>query len=168
MLKNQIIRKKIRMDEYAILDVQTGEIKDLNTPDISLVSSVITGKTIISSKNYVILDIDYLNKMISLNKGKINQLKLDLGLLLLICSSMEYNTNHLESSENNPQSAKSIASELGISQRTVKDSLNRLIQIDLLFYGSINGKNEPKKYYVNPLFLRKGKLFLKELFQAFK
>ena len=71
---------------------------------------------------------------------------------------------------NIPFTAKTISLELGLKQRTVKESLNSLAALGIIYNGILKTSvyNNKKIICVNPTIIRRGKDFLPELFTIFK
>ena len=146
-----------------IADTETGETFDMSNS--VLLKRTETGKISISYPFY-----NFINskKIIDLIESGIK----DVDLALLICMSLNIlkGENICLNNNDDPHSTDSIAKMIGQTIQATKVKLNRLINLDLIHYGTINHRrNLGKVYVINPNILKKGNLsrvFLKKLFKG--
>jgi predicted transcriptional regulator len=168
MIARKNKKVKINLNNYHVVNRNTGEL--LKEANIMLTKTKIEDKMIVSSEKYVTLDTEAVLNIIKSHGDDLNKLKLDVGLLFLISPYISFFTNALVDKNDIPFTTKTLALELGFTQRTVKNSLNSLIAFGLVYQGSIKTSTYKNKkvYWVNPTLIRKGKDFLPELFIIFQ
>ena len=159
---------KINLNNYNLVNRNTGEL--LDKANIMLTKTQIEDKMIVSSEKYVTLDTEAVLSIIKSYGDDLNRLKLDVGFLFLISPYISFFTNALVDKNDIPLSTKTIALELGLTDKTVNNSLNSLIAYGLVYKDSIKTSTyrNKKVYWVNPTLIRKGKDFLPELFNFFQ
>lgn len=146
-----------------IADTETGETFDISNS--VLLKRTETGRI---SINYVLFNFINSKKLIDLLFLGIR----DVDLALLICMSLNMTKGENICLEDNddPHSTASIAKMIGQTIQATKTKLNRLLKLELLYYGVVNHRRDSGKVYViNPNILKNGnysKVFLKELFKG--
>ena len=140
-------------DRFGIYDFETEEIKTLKGE--KLTASKPTKQVSVSFKNYLYLDTDSLK--ILKNNGISD---FEIGLLLLMCSNLAFNSNVAMNDEGVPHTSKSIAEMLGQTPQAVRRKLRKLEQIGVIKKTNIPGNRDlGKVYLVNPNLIRRGKNF---------
>ena len=129
---------------------ETGETIDAQALD--LIRRTSTGEISINSKKFVYLDTDKLSILLA------NGIKqVDLALLITISSNMLIGYNICLETDDKPHTTSSIAKLIDNTDQAVKIKLNRLIKLDVLYYGIMKeNKKLGKVYIVNPHIIRKG------------
>ena len=159
---------KLNLNNYHVVDKTTNELIDISNLQLFKIKK--ENKMIVSSEKYVTLDTVAVLNIIKSHGDDLNKLKLNVGFLFLISPYISFFTNALVDKNDIPLSTNTLALELGLTDKTVSNSLNSLIAYGLVFKGSIKTSSYKNKkvYWVNPTLIRKGKDFLPELFIIFQ
>lgn len=144
-----------------ITDRETGEIFDISNS--VLLKKTSKGKFSVSYPSYNYINIEKLNDLILAGIKDV-----DLALILCMSLNLIKGQNICLAENDEPHTTASIAKMINQREQPVKIKINRLKELDLLYYGVVKqvGYNR-KVYVVNPNFLKKGKkfnIFLKALF----
>ncbi|MEN8858231.1 MAG: hypothetical protein ABF260_09235 [Flavobacteriaceae bacterium] len=144
-----------------IVDIATGEQFDISNS--TLLKKTSRGEFSVNYSSFNYINNDKLRDLIAAGIKDV-----DLALILCMSLNLIEGQNICLAENDAPHSTASIANMIGQQQQPVKMKLNRLIDLDLLYYGHVKqiGYNR-KVFVVNPNFLKKGKIFnifLKELF----
>ena len=153
--------KQLKISGDEIADTETGETFDISNS--VLLKRTEKGKISISYSLYNFINSE---KIIDLVVFGIK----DVDLALLICMSLNMLKGENICLENNgtPHTTASIASMIGQTIQSTKLKLNRLMNLNLIYYGTIDHRrNSGKVYVINPNILKTSnlsKVFLKKLF----
>ena len=143
----------------SLLDNSTGELIVLPSNEFELYKKTQTNTSTINSQKYIIVDSIEL-ELLYRKSSNPNQLKNEIGLLISLAPRIQFKSNVLLAANEEPLTADSIAEYFNLSRKTVKSTLNTLVQHGVIFYGKIESINLKKKaYFVNPYLFRMGKDF---------
>jgi hypothetical protein len=156
----EYITEQLKVNSKELIDISTGEVFDVENSNVF--KSTITSKSKIKYSNFVFLDS---NQTILLLKKGLSQN--DLGLLMILSSQIEMETNICVQESEYPHNTVSISKLIGCSQQATKRKLNNLIEFGALYYGPV-GKNIKKVYVLNPHIIKKGVTTRKIIVDKFK
>lgn len=149
-MKQLVKDKIIDTTKVGLYSKETAEI----LPDDSfgeLMGRKRQNKVQINSKEYVYLDINRLNYLVS------NGIKTStLGFLFKIVPFAEMITNKLITDEGTPQTSGSLSKAIGMRQQSVIRSLKELVDLDLIALHKSLKKGERQFYCLNPYLIRRG------------
>lgn len=152
-MKRKFKTEEYPADKYGIFDKETGEPIELDYGKI--IASKPTKQVSVSFKNYLYLDTDRLK---ILKNNSISDF--EIGLLLLMCSNLAFNSNIAMTDEGVPHTSKSIAEMLDQTPQAVRRKLRKLEQKGVIKKTNIPGNRDlGKVYLVNPYLIRRGKNF---------
>lgn len=122
-----------------------------------------TKKMKAESKSYFTIDSDRLNTLVA------NGIKeVDLGLLLILASNIEFSTNRCMDENNTPFTIRALSQLLNQSEHTVGRKLKRLISLNLVARTKHSKALKRSYFYVNPYLMRRGKDLADFLQQEFQ
>ena len=162
-MKKEVVKTKRTNASGSYVNQATGEVLSFKEGDY-VTTSTPTSMDVYSSKIYNYIELETLKRIQTLDlKAQ------ELGLILILVTSLEFKTNICLKEEGTPFSTKTIASRLGYSQQYVKALLNNLIKTGVLYKGKIKESKYPSKdvYILNPHLIRRGKNFYKSIGKNF-
>jgi hypothetical protein len=159
-MKDIVKNINLNPNEYQLLELKTGEVKEFKKGEIKIVKE--TGKVRIDYKNYVYFNVDKIIPLI--NKELTLQ---QMGLIPVLASNLLYNLNVCLDVDGAPFSTKTISQTIRKSLSPTKIMLNTLEDIGIIWYGKLD-EFKRKVYVLNPFFVRKGKDYSKEIVKLFK
>lgn len=141
---------KLNTTNKMLYDSNTYVLSDIG--NITVMERKDTGEITINSKAYVYLDTNCLTNLLQ------NGIKeVDLALLISLSSNLLIGHNICMRNEFDPHTTATIAKQFGHSVQAIKKKLNRLVELNVLFYGVFKDKKSMGKVYViNPHLIRKG------------
>lgn len=161
-MKRQYKSKNVDSSKYELINKDTGEIVQLKRGETLMISTD-TKKMKAESKSYFTIDSDRLNTLVA------NGIKeVDLGLLLILASNIEFSTNRCMDENNTPFTIRALSQLLNQSEHTVGRKLKRLISLNLVARTKHSKALKRSYFYVNPYLMRRGKDLADFLQQEFQ
>ena len=165
----QIQKKKvINLEAAVVTNKDTGEEIEL-PKNGKFISFEQTSKTKISTKNFVSIDQDEINSIIKHNTKNMIDLKNCLGILFVMTEFLQYTTNGFVIANKEALTAANLTKQIGINQRTIKNTLNKLEELNII-KRVVNQFQEVKGKYIyiaNPYLLKKGTDFYSDILPHF-
>lgn len=142
--------KKTDITGNILTNPETGEYFDISNKN--LVELKKKDHITINSRSFVYLDTEDLLALIE--KG-ITQV--ELALLVTLSTNIMMGSNICMLDEDEPHTTKTIAMLVGETTQSIKNKINRLIEMGALYHGKmIEHKRLGKVYIINPHIIRKG------------
>ena len=170
MNKTKQIQKKkvINLNSAIVANRETGEEIEL-PKNGKFITFEQTDKTKITTKNFVSIDQDEIHYIIKQNTENMLDLKNCLGILFVMTEYLQYTTNSFVIGNNKSLTASNLAKQIGLSQRTIKNTLHKLEELNII-KEIVNQFHEAKGKYIyiaNPFLLKKGSEFYTDIFTYF-
>ncbi len=165
------IQKKtvFNLDSAMVANRETGE--EIKLPkNGKFISFEQTDKTKITTTNFVSIDQDEISNIINHNTENMLDLKNCLGLLFVMTEYLQYTTNSFVIENKKALTASNLAKQIGLSQRTIKNTLHKLEELNII-------KKLPNQFYeakgkyiyiANPFILKKGTDFYSNILTHFE
>ena len=167
MVKQRIKTKSYKISQGCKFVQPTGEYIEIDNGSFTITEQIITDKHIISSANYNYLDTDALRKLMNLRTSI--SLQNAVGFLVALSDNLDFTTNIVLDEKGVPYTAKSIATLMQCTVKSVYNKLqileyNKLISI---YKSDLNQFKNKKVISINPTVLRRGKEFYSSLVKKF-
>ena len=170
MNKTKPIQKKevINLNTAIVANRETGEEIEL-PQNGKFVSFEQTDKTKITTTNFVSIDLDEIHNIIKHNTKNMLDLKNCLGILFVMTEYLQYTTNSFVLENKKALSASNLAKQIGLSQRTIKNTLHKLEELNIIkeIPNQFNEAKGKKIYIANPFLLKKGVEFYSNILSYF-
>ena len=149
--------------ECEVINKTTGEVMQF-AKNQKLLLQEETQIITFDSKLYVYLDtqrLQYLSEVKEVESPLI-------GFMLKLSCYLSSRTNHLIRDDKTPHTADTLAELLGQERQTVKNNLNKLVDLNLAELIKPRKRGEQRMYVLNPYVVKRGKQFSKSLGFIFK